>query len=95
VDALREVCLNKKLCVLGWCGNSRLFVSEENNGDDIREGFISPFNPNQNLGEKFKPPKVPILKLPLGTLHTSLIGHFCPHCFQTCSKQRNTQVRTL
>jgi hypothetical protein len=61
----------------------------------IREGFISPFNPNQNLGEKFKPPKVPILKLPPSTLHTSLIGHFCGHPFQSCSKQRNTPVRTL
>jgi len=58
----------------------------------IREGIISPFNPNQNLGEKFKPPKTPILKLPLGTLHTSLIGHFCGHHFQSCSKQRNKQV---
>ncbi len=36
--------------------------------------------------------KIPILKLPLGTLHTSLIGHFCGHHFQSCSKQRNKQV---
>jgi hypothetical protein len=28
------------------------FVSEENNGDDKRRIYFSPFNPNQNLGEK-------------------------------------------
>jgi hypothetical protein len=34
------------------CGNYAFFVSEANNGDDIREGFIPPFNPNQKFRRK-------------------------------------------
>jgi hypothetical protein len=41
VDALWEVLFKQEIVCLGRCGNSRFFVSEENNGDDKRRIYFS------------------------------------------------------
>ncbi len=74
------------------CDNSVFFVSKENNGDDKRRIYFS-IQYKPKFRRKIQATKNSNSQTPFGhTLHTSLIGHFCGHNFQSCSKQRNKQV---